>query len=131
VADLEGGDDQPEVLPDGLAQRQQPDAERLYLALQRVDRGVALHHLGREVGVAAHQGEGGVGHLALGEAAHALDRLAEAAEVLAVGADGVFLHFFHPRVPQPNRPVMYSWVFGCLGAVKSWPAGATSISSPR
>ena len=32
---------------------------------------------------------------------------------------------------HPNRPVMYSWVFFCFGAVNRSPAGATSTISPR
>ncbi len=54
------------------------------------------------------------------------------AEFLRVGADDVVgLLVGHDGAPQPNRPVMYSWVRFCLGAVNIWTAGATSTSSPR
>ena len=99
-------EDEPSASPFGIAraalgqvvaQRQQAHAEGVNLALQRVDRGVAADHLARQLGVAPHQRIGAVGHLALGQPAHAGDQVPQAAQVFLVGLHDA-VHFASPSL---------------------------------
>ena len=103
LADLHRRDDEAQVRRHRRPQREEADAEALDLALQPVDRGVAGGDLGGGRGVAPGKHVGGIGHLALGEAAHAGDQLAQPAQVVAVGLDDVFGLVGHGRFPCLSR----------------------------
>ena len=77
--DLERGDDLAQIARHRLAQRQEPDRQRLDLALELVDLGVALDDAGGEIAVALGDRLDRGGELALGQAAHLDDDVVEPA----------------------------------------------------
>ena len=89
AGDLERGQDLAEIARHRLAERQQPDDERIDLLLELVDPQIGLDGPGRKRGIAFDDCLDGIGELLLREPAHPGNQVRQVLEFLVVRLDDV------------------------------------------